>query len=238
MLINTSNVNFFKIRLAHSCKIPTTIGVLISLLCTGYFYVMKSEIEIWKPVTISPFEGLYEVSNFARVKKFQRLINDKIGTVRTQKEFILKQSNVKGYKAVCLFNSHDIRKQIKVHRIVALHFVDNPNNYPEINHLDGNKANNHDWNLEWATQSINTIHAYKIGLMNTDGSKNGGSKLTEKDVIKMRKAYAKELVKIKDLYYRGRKMKGFYFAEKLAKKYNMNPKTIYSILIKESWTHI
>lgn len=230
MLINTSNVNFFKIRLSHSCKIPTTIGVLISLLCTGCFFVMKAQIEIWKPVMVKPFEGLYQVSNCGRVKKL---------AIKNKREFILKQVlSGKGlYKCITLIVNTTYR-QVRVSRLVALHFVTNPNNYPEVNHLDGNKYNNHDWNLEWTTHSGNTIHAFQTGLMNTDGSKNGGSKLSEKDVIKMRKAYAKEMVKIKDLYYRGRKMKGFYFAEKIAKNYNMNPKHIYSILKGEIWTHI
>lgn len=237
MLINNSNVNFFKIRLAHRCNLPSLVGLLISLLCTGYFYVMKSEIEIWKPVTISPFEGLYEVSNLARVKKFQRLFNDKSGTIRTKKEFILKQVVVNKYKAVSLV-ADTKQRQIKVHRLVALHFVDNPNNYPEINHLDGIKFNNYASNLEWSTHSLNTIHAYKIGLMNTDGSKNGASKLTEKDVIKMRKDFAIEMAKTGGMVYRSKKNKGYYFAKIIAPKYKMNTNYIFSILKGEAWTHI
>ena len=56
------------------------------------------------------------------------------------------------------------RKDFKGHRLVAEYFIDNPNNYPIVNHIDGNKANNHIENLEWSTYSQNNIHAYKNGL--------------------------------------------------------------------------
>lgn len=56
------------------------------------------------------------------------------------------------------------RKDFKAHRLVAEYFIDNPNDYPIVNHIDGNKANNHIENLEWCTYSQNNIHAYKNGL--------------------------------------------------------------------------
>ena len=52
----------------------------------------------------------------------------------------------------------------KVHRLVAIEFLPNPNNYPFINHKDGNKRNNNVSNLEWCTAKQNSIHAFKIGL--------------------------------------------------------------------------
>ena len=56
------------------------------------------------------------------------------------------------------------RKDFKAHRLVAEYFIDNPNDYPIVNHIDGNKANKHIENLEWCTYSQNNIHAYKNGL--------------------------------------------------------------------------
>lgn len=56
------------------------------------------------------------------------------------------------------------RKDYKLHRLVALYFIDNPNNYNEVNHKDGNKANNKIENLEWCNRSQNNLHAYKNNL--------------------------------------------------------------------------
>lgn len=62
-------------------------------------------------------------------------------------------------------------KHFAVHRMIALAFVPNPNNYPQVNHIDGDKSNNRIDNLEWVTISQNVIHAYKIGLIRTKGNR-------------------------------------------------------------------
>lgn len=122
--------------------------------------------EQWRD--IKGFEGFYEVSNLGRVKTKPRKIlqhykyNSRIFIV---KERILKQHNLKGYYAVSLWvNNKMYNKQ--VHRLVALTFIDNPNNYPVVNHKDGNKLNNRIDNLEWCTYSHNTNEAYRLGLNN------------------------------------------------------------------------
>lgn len=56
------------------------------------------------------------------------------------------------------------RKSFSVHRLVAMAFIPNPGNKPDVNHKDGNKANNHVSNLEWVTKSENSTHAYINGL--------------------------------------------------------------------------
>lgn len=56
------------------------------------------------------------------------------------------------------------RKDYKIHRLVALYFLDNPNDYNEVNHIDGNKGNNNIENLEWCNRTQNNLHAYENGL--------------------------------------------------------------------------
>ena len=99
--------------------------------------------EIWKP--IKGYEGLYQVSNFGRVK-----------SLKFGKEKILKQSKNKktGYLHVVLCKN-GILKTFRVHRLVAEAFLDNPNNLPCVNHKDENKTNNNVDNLEWCNAKYN-----------------------------------------------------------------------------------
>jgi len=69
-----------------------------------------------------------------------------------------------GYKRVTLWSIEQKPVRIAVHRLVAMHFVDNPDEYPMVNHIDGNKLNNHYTNLQWCNCRQNTIHAFKHGL--------------------------------------------------------------------------
>lgn len=73
-----------------------------------------------------------------------------------------------GYHVVGITNNDGIRKNIRVHRLVAEAFIPNPLNKPQVNHLDGNKLNNHYTNLEWATASENAKHAFALGLSSND----------------------------------------------------------------------
>jgi len=74
-----------------------------------------------------------------------------------------KKDRSDGYNVVCLSDG-EIQKIQYVHRLVAEGFIENKDNKETINHIDGNKSNNHVDNLEWATYSENMIHAYKTGL--------------------------------------------------------------------------
>ena len=104
------------------------------------------EAEIWK--SIKGYEGHYFVSNLGSVKT-----NNHYGS---GKDAILKPAkDNKGYLRVSL-TKDKILKTYKVHRLVALAFIENPNNKPYVNHIDGNRANNHVENLEWVTPSENT----------------------------------------------------------------------------------
>ena len=111
--------------------------------------------EIWKD--IPKFEGLYQASNFGRIKSLANKSNHK-------EEKILKQRvDHKGYLQLTLYkNNKKINK--KVHRLIAQTFISNYNNLPQINHIDGNKTNNNIDNLEWCNNSYNQLHANRMGL--------------------------------------------------------------------------
>src|SRR3990167_3057603 len=98
--------------------------------------------------------------------------------------------------------SYDGKKRDKlVHRLVAEVFIPNPENKPQVNHLDGNKLNNDLSNLEWATPSENQIHAFKLGLNHTR-RKTGGVKLNleiASEIVKLRKE-GLSLTKISNKY--------------------------------------
>ena len=109
-------------------------------------------------------EGRYKVSNLGRVIRIAFDHPAKNGAVCSLPEKILiPQLMTIGYK--CVGIRSDGKHQTKyVHRLVASHFVKNNCIGNQVNHIDGNKANNHYTNLEWSTPSHNSQHAYDIGL--------------------------------------------------------------------------
>ncbi|WP_163579142.1 NUMOD4 domain-containing protein [Gracilibacillus saliphilus] len=118
--------------------------------------------EVWKP--IKGYENRYEVSDEGRVKSLKRkvLVNRKSGSYyNTVPGKLLEPTKVSGpnggYLAVKLMRNNK-GKTVKVHRLVADAFIDNPNDYPEVNHIDEDKTNNHVSNLEWCTRKTNVNH--------------------------------------------------------------------------------
>lgn len=119
--------------------------------------------EIWKD--IPGYEGRYKISNFGNIQSLNREVLSKGKLHQTIPTKYIKQQKDKrhSYLYVDLYDNIS-RKRFRVHRLVAMTFIPNPNNYPQINHIDGNKQNNSANNLEWCTQSHNMKEAYKIGL--------------------------------------------------------------------------
>ena len=112
------------------------------------------EQEQWKP--IQEFNGEYEVSNLGRVRSMKRYYGV-VGRIMPQ------TIQRKGYYAVTFWMNNKAYCR-KVHRLVIEAFTPNPDSLPCINHIDGNKLNNHVSNLEWCTYQANMQHAVRTGL--------------------------------------------------------------------------
>ena len=109
--------------------------------------------EIWKSIT--DYDGFYEVSNLGNVRSLDRWIwfqRPNCSYRRLMKGKPLKPKNVKNNYMVCLYNEIIKRKWFSISRLVALEFLSNPNNYPNVNHKDGDSLNNKADNLEWGTE--------------------------------------------------------------------------------------
>jgi hypothetical protein len=88
-----------------------------------------------------------------------------------------------GYYYVCIKNKDRERKHMYVHRLVALAYIPNPDDKPDVNHKDGDKSNNHVNNLEWITKSDNTVHALRNDLFPWERSKQNRTHKTTKFLI-------------------------------------------------------
>ncbi len=98
--------------------------------------------EVW--ASIKGYEGLYEVSNFGNVRSL------KYGKIK----YLKPAKNQKGYYLVSLYKNGEVKSH-SVARLVAMAFIPNPNNYPQVNHKDENKTNNKVENLEWCNNQYN-----------------------------------------------------------------------------------
>jgi hypothetical protein len=116
------------------------------------------QIEKWKSVNDS--QERYEISNMGRLKSLARTVHAKDGSIRHYPERILepKPNKARGYVAVRLYDAQGNYKHIEIHRLVALHFLENPEGLPLVNHIDTIRYNNHVSNLEWCSFSHNLLH--------------------------------------------------------------------------------
>ena len=125
-------------------------------------------------------------------------INPAGGVFSLRRKHLLKyRISNGGYRRVMLYDKTG-HKELSVHRLVGIQYLPNKEGKPDINHIDGNKLNNHVSNLEWVTKAENSQHAVRLGLMGCwnsnkngklSGEGNGRCKLSDKTVTQMRKEY-------------------------------------------------
>jgi hypothetical protein len=180
--------------------------------------------EAWKDVYIPPFK--FRVSTLGR-------IHTQPSQFHPMGILSYGSCDPRGYRFITLFDQKGTRKQFNVHRLIALAFLENPSNLPQVNHLDGDPSNNHIENLEWCTASQNQFHAIAIGLRARSswtlenigkaarGSRHGNAELTEEIVTEMR-AKAAQGVHIPTL----------------AKEYGISRGHAWSICKRRYWLHI
>jgi len=178
--------------------------------------------EIWKD--IKDYEGYYQISNYGRVRSLDRTVivirYDKDYKINLKGSIMNCSLNISGYPNVSLHKERK-RQVARVHRLVAEAFLDNPNNYETVNHIDSVKTNNRIDNLEWCTASDNRLHARNIFNDTTYGEECNLSKLTEDQVREIRANGRMDMTN-----------------EQIGKLYNVSHETIRCVLNGKSWKHI
>lgn len=168
--------------------------------------------EIWKD--IKGYEKFYKISSLGRIISKRTNIVCKTQT-NTKRDY---------YEYISLRNEKGVSKSFRLSVLVAKHFIPNPDNKPQVNHIDCNKKNNQIKNLEWVTPKENMQHAILHNLINRPdliGESNPNSKLKEKDVI----------------FILGFPKKRKYIKE-LCSMFNVKKSCIERIIYGKSWKHI
>lgn len=165
--------------------------------------------EIWKPINLT---DKVEVSNFGGIR-----------TTKTQKpRYCIKWKGTNTEYWLTQYTENKKIFSLKVHRLVAQAFIPNPENKPQVNHIDGNGLNNRVDNLEWCTAGENKKHAYAIGYQSSTGSKNARAKLTEEGVLQ-----------ICMFFHQTRNT-----PKQATDKFNISMQQATKIRSKQAWTHV
>lgn len=177
----------------------------------------------WKTINDYPY---YQVSTLGEIKRLSRynikghFLKEKIMKTKIDKQ---------GYEVIGLVNKEGQQKVVKVHRMVALTFIPNPDCKPDVNHkwvdkalsAEENKRDNRIENLEWVTKEENMGHAHRENLVSYKGVKNSQSKLNEQEIIEIR-----------DKYSNGLSLK------EIADQYGVTNSNIGCIVKNKTWKHV
>lgn len=175
--------------------------------------------EIWIP--IKGYEETHEVSNTGKVRSVDRMIPQGVHERKLNGKELTQFKTNDGYSIISLSRDASCKTKI-VHRLVAINFIPNSENKPHVNHLDGNKTNNHVSNLEWATISENAIHAFKNKLrVSPFGVDNGNSKMTDESIKEIRRLLNNGTTQVC-----------------VAKMFSISQSTVSSIKLKGTWSHL
>ena len=189
---------------------------------------MQSIAEVWKD--IQGYEGLYQVSNLGRVKSLGRIIDRLVYGNYWQEERILKLHKTKyGYLMVEL-RKNKKPKNFLVHRLVAIAFILNPENKPEVDHINANKADNNVNNLRWVTAKENVNNPLNMAHLIGKNHPMFGKKHSEETKEKLRGANNPRARKVKNIETK----EIFDTVTDAEKKYNLSRGCI-KCAIKKNW---
>lgn len=157
------------------------------------------------------YEGFYQASSLGNIRSLDRIVQCKAHSTKLKGRQLSQRLN--GSYLSCGLCVKGVKKTFWVHRLVAQSFFLNPDQKPQVNHINGIKTDNRACNLEWCTSKENSVHAVKMHLFKR--------KLTDAQVVKIYNLYCEGA----DIYH-------------LANQYNVHYTTISNIGIGKSFRHL